>query len=70
MIASALSASGSADGALSFSDVPGGYWAHDMIAKMAAQGVLQGDGDGTFRPEDPLTHREATLILQRLSAAV
>ena len=70
VIASALSADTAADSTPMFSDVPGGYWAHDVIAKMSEQGVLQGDGDGTFRPEDPLTHREAALILQRLSAAV
>lgn len=70
VIASALSADTAADGAPSFTDVPGGYWAHDVIARMAAQGILKGDGDGTFRPEDLITHQEATLILQRLSAAV
>lgn len=70
VIASALSEDTAADGAPSFTDVPDGHWAHDVIARMAAQGILQGDGDGTFRPEDPITHQEATLILQRLSAAV
>ena len=69
VIASALSENISSDGAPSFTDVPGGHWAHDVIARMAAQGILQGDGDGTFRPEDPITYQEATLILQRLSAA-
>lgn len=70
VIASALSDNTSLDGAPSFTDVPDGYWARDVISKMAAQGILQGDGEGTFRPEDPITHQEATLILQRLSAAV
>lgn len=62
VIASALSADTAADGAPSFTDVPGGYWAHDVIARMAAQGILKGDGDGTFRPEDLITHQEATLF--------
>lgn len=70
VIASALSDNTSSDGAPSFTDVPDGYWARDVISKMAAQGILQGDGEGTFRPEDPITHQEATLILQRLSAVV
>ena len=70
VIASALSENTAAGGAPSFTDVPDGHWAHDVIVRMAARGILQGDGDGTFRPEDPITHQEATLILQRLSAAV
>ena len=70
VIASALSDNTSSDGAPSFTDVPDDYWARDVISKMAAQGILKGDGDGAFRPEDPITHQEATLILQRLSAAV
>ena len=70
VIASALSASEPAGGALSFADVPDDYWAQEVIARMAAQGILKGSGNGLFRPEEPITHREATLILQRLSAAV
>lgn len=70
VIASALSASEPAGGAPSFTDVPDGYWAQEVIARMAAQGILKGSGNGLFRPEEPITHREATLILQRLSADV
>ena len=70
VIASALSASEPAGGAPSFTDVPDDYWAQEVIARMAAQGILKGSGNGLFRPEEPITHREATLILQRLSADV
>ena len=35
---------------------------------MAAQNILRGDGNGRFRPEEPITAQEITLILQRLSA--
>ncbi|MDO4270300.1 MAG: S-layer homology domain-containing protein [Eubacteriales bacterium] len=67
VIADALAVGGAADGAPAFSDVAGGYWAHGVIARMAAAGLLKGDGDGAFRPESPITRREATLILRRLA---
>ncbi|WP_281693327.1 S-layer homology domain-containing protein [Agathobaculum desmolans] len=66
-IASALSADGSAADAPAFTDVPRGHWAYPVIAKMAAQGILQGKGNGKFEPNDTITHQEVTLILQRLA---
>lgn len=68
VIASTLSDSDSTAGAPVFTDVYQGYWAQAAIEKMAAQNILQGDGDGCFRPEEPITAQEITLILQRLSA--
>ena len=56
-------------GGQSFRDVPDNHWAHDVIAGMAAQGILEGYDDGTFRPEAPITYQQATLILQRLANA-
>ena len=69
VIASALSADAATDGTATFTDVPSGYWAYDVIARMASQDILKGYGDGTFRPEKPITHQEAVLILQRLARA-
>lgn len=69
VIASALTKDTSKAGGQSFRDVPDNHWAYDMIAGMAAQGILEGYGDGTFRPEEPITHQQATLILQRLANA-
>ncbi len=68
-IASALTKDTSKAGGQSFRDVPDNHWAHDVIAGMAAQGILEGYGDDTFRPEEPITHQQATLILQRLANA-
>lgn len=69
VIASALAKDNSKAGGQSFRDVPDGHWAHDVIAGMAAQGILKGYGDGTFRPEAPITHQQSVLILQRLANA-
>lgn len=44
-----------APAATGFSDVPATYWAHDAIATLAAQGIVSGFPDGTFRPGDPVT---------------
>ena len=68
-IASALTKDTSKVGEQSFRDVPDNHWAHDVIAGMAAQGILEGYGDDTFRPEELVTHRQTTLILQRLANA-
>ncbi len=69
VIASALAKDNSKAGGQSFRDVSDSHWAHDVIAGMAAQGILKGYGDGTFRPEAPITHQQAVLILQRLANA-
>ena len=69
VIASALTKDTSKAGGQSFRDVPDNHWAYDVIAGMAAQGILEGYDDGTFRPEAPITYQQATLILQRLANA-
>lgn len=69
VIASALAKDNSKTGGQSFWDVSDSHWAHDVIAGMAVQGILKGYGDGTFRPEAPITHQQAVLILQRLANA-
>ena len=48
VIASTLSDSDSTAGAPVFTDVYQGYWAQAAIEKMAAQNILQGDGDRSF----------------------
>lgn len=68
VIASALEKDNSKASGQSFQDVPDSYWAHDVIAVMAVQGILEGYSDGTFRPETPITHQQAVLILQRLAS--
>lgn len=48
----------------SFSDIEG-HWAQAAIERLAAQGVVGGYPDGTFRPDNPLTRAEAVTIIDR-----
>jgi hypothetical protein len=43
-----------------------GHWAKDAIEKAAAAGIMNGYGDGTFRPDRTLTRAEAVVIINRL----
>ncbi len=47
-----------------FSDTTG-HWASQSIFRMAVQGVIRGDGNGLFRPNDPLSREEAMALLVR-----
>ena len=47
-----------------FSDTSG-HWAESVIDKWSAKGVLRGDGDGTFRPDDSITRAEAVDMFPR-----
>lgn len=67
VIADALAAGSPSGSESTFSDVPAGYWAHGVITRMAAQGILKGEGDGTFRPENTITRADAVRILRRLA---
>ena len=42
-----------------------GHWAEAAIDAVKAAGLMQGDPDGNFRPNDPLTRAEAATILAR-----
>lgn len=54
----------------SFRDVPSGTYYTEAVTWAAANGVVQGDGDGTFRPTDSLTRQELVTILYRYAAEV
>ena len=47
--------------AVEFQDVPKNHWAYTEIAKMTAQGILQGSG-GLFHPEE-LVSKQAFLSM-------
>ncbi|WP_158299537.1 right-handed parallel beta-helix repeat-containing protein [Paenibacillus antri] len=48
-----------------FRDVPADYWATDEIAAGRSVGLLAGDPDGAFRPNDGMTRAEAASVLAR-----
>lgn len=49
-----------------FKDI-GDHWAKSTILKMSAIGVFKGDGDDTFRPDDPITQVEIVALATRIS---
>ena len=51
----------------SFTDVPEGMWYSDPIAWASSVGIVKGDGDGTFRPNDAITRQEAMVMLLRFA---
>jgi hypothetical protein len=48
-----------------FPDVPAGAWYAETVAKAAAHGLVNGYGDGTFKPETPVTRAEAVAMINR-----
>lgn len=53
----------SAAGAVSFSDVPSDHTYSNAITNLAAEGILNGFEDGTFKPDDPVTRAQFTKII-------
>ena len=51
--------------ALDFVDVPEGRWYTEAIRWAAANGIVNGYGDGRFGPNDPLTREQLAAILNR-----
>lgn len=54
--------------AFAFSDVEDTYY-EDEINKLAAVGVVTGDPEGTFRPEDNITRAEVAVIICKMLGA-
>ncbi|WP_051302392.1 N-acetylmuramoyl-L-alanine amidase [Salibacterium aidingense] len=46
-----------------YSDVSSSYWAAEEIAYLTEQGVASGDESGEFRPEEPLTRAQASVMM-------
>ena len=49
-----------------FSDVPSRYWGRNAIQTGVAAGYISGDGNGIFRPNDPVTRQEAAAMISRI----
>ena len=49
-----------------FADVQPSHWAAASIEAAAAAGILDGYGDGTFRPNKALTRAEAVKVINRM----
>lgn len=53
-----------------FTDVGIDAYYADAVAWASQLGIVKGDGDGTFRPEDNVSREEAAVILQRYAASI
>ena len=51
-----------------FEDVAADHWAYDAVAQLAADGVIEGYGDGTFRGEQEITRYEMAQMVARAMA--
>lgn len=51
-----------------FSDVPADHWAYDAVAQLAAEGVVDGYGDGTYRGEQEITRYEMAQMVAKAMA--
>lgn len=52
-----------AKGITAFTDVPADHWATGYINLATQNGVINGHGDGTFGPEDPVTYDQMVKML-------
>lgn len=55
----------SSGGSTGFPDVPDDHWATGAINVADQQGMVMGDAEGTFRPDDYVTFEEAVTIIVR-----
>lgn len=55
----------SSNGSTKFPDVPYDHWATGAINVADQQGLVVGDAEGTFRPDDSVTFEEAVTIIVR-----
>jgi len=53
--------------AAAFPDVKGGTWYAEAVSWASREKIILGYPDGTFRPDDPVTHEQVALIFQRYS---
>ena len=51
-----------------FSDVPADHWAYDAVAQLAADGVIDGYGDGTYKGQQNITRYEMAQMVAKAMA--
>ena len=51
-----------------FSDVPAGHWAYQSVAKLAAEGIVEGYGDDTYRGDRNITRYEMAQMVAKAMA--
>ena len=51
-----------------FSDVPAGHWAYDAVTQLAADGIVEGYGDGTYLGNRNITRYEIAQMVAKAMA--
>ena len=51
-----------------FADVPADHWAYDAVSQLAADGVIEGYGDGTYRGDNEITRYEMAQMVAKAMA--
>ena len=51
-----------------FSDVPAGHWAYDAVTQLAADGIVEGYGDGTYLGNRNITRYEMAQMIAKAMA--
>ena len=67
-LAVVVSADQATENKITFTDVDANTTRGAAIYKMANAGILVGDGNGIFRPNDPITRGELTKIVNMISS--
>lgn len=67
-VIAALSVSNTVFAANPFSDLPADHWAYDAVAKLAAEGVVDGYPNGSFRGNKTMTRYEMAQIVAKALA--
>ena len=69
-MATAITAAGTTGFAAAnpFEDVAADHWAYDAVAQLAADGVIEGYGDGTYRGDQEITRYEMAQMVARAMA--
>lgn len=52
----------------SFSDVPAHHWAYDAVTKLAKDGLIEGNSDGTFRGDRTMSRYEVAIVVSKAVA--
>ena len=51
-----------------FEDVPADHWAYDAVTQLAANGIIEGYGDGTYRGDQAITRFEMAQMVAKAMA--
>ena len=54
------------DAEITFSDVENDRWSYSYIKSAVALGIVNGVGDGSFAPDNPVTRQDAAVMIARL----